>query len=492
MRYAALLICAACFCCSTSLPRKAYESRWAEVQSEIEKGADPNGLLDTSGDSILFFAARDGNMDMVRFLLARGANPDIRSPSGETPLYAAVEQCRPEVAKLLVKHGANPRKPANFRGSVMHMAAANCTELIGFLASLEISVDDENAESNVLTPLMAAASADNVDSARELLRLGADIHRRNRDGQNAFDFIFHLKDSPMLILLLDHGAIPAQNDVSFVLSFWGVASFENLQALLRRRLITPAQALHAVVYAAPHLRGAAEGEAIQSREMIIERLVRTGIPITSLDPEGRTVLMTALRSDSSIEFLKFLRKQGANPAGEDKKGQSALSLAVNSYEESMLSTGEEQAQQILNFIADESAKQGAQLSRSERILLALVQQDKMSLKSALNGGYRFINQESAQIALVYAAAHHDPNVLMLLLDAGARPNRAEPEPGLLCCLRPTVLIAAAKHGRVGNVRLLLARGANPQERFGCCGGGIGPLDVAKDVEIRRILEAAGE
>ncbi len=116
----------------------------------------------------------------------------------------------------------------------------------------------------------------------------------------------------------------------------------------------------------------------------------------------------------------------------------------------------------------------------------------MSLKSALNGGYRFTNQESAQIALVYAAAHHDPDVLMLLLDAGARPNRAEPEPGLLCCLRPTGLIAAAKHGRVGNVRLLLARGANAQERFGCCGGGIGPLDVAKDVEIRRMLENAGK
>ena len=156
----------------------------------------------------------------------------------------------------------------------------------------------------------------------------------------------------------------------------------------------------------------------------------------------------------------------------------------------MLSTGADSAEQILAFIAAESAKQTPRLSRSERVLLALAEKDDASVKAVVNAGYRFETEDAAQIALVYAAANRGPEILLALFDAGAHPNRPAPEPDMLCCMRPTALIAAARYGRAANVRLLLARGANPDERFGCCGGGIGPLDVAKDVEIRRILEKA--
>lgn len=494
-----LLLSLASFVCSScsSLPRKAYEGRWAEVRAEIEKGADPNALLETSGNSLLFFAAQQGNMEMVRFLLTRGAKPDLMSPDGETPLYGATGSCHPEIVKLLVAHGADPRKPTNFHGTVMHIAAEKCTELIGFFASRGLSANMENPESNELTPLMAAASSGNLESVRELLRLGADIHRRNRDNQNVFDYVFHLRNSDVLILLLDHGAQPVLNQTDFVLSFWGVNSFENIQALLRRKLVAPAQALHAVIAATPFSRGsiATEGTYVESREKIIQKLQQSGVSLNLKDQEGKTALMTAIQAGSFIgflDFLKFLIQQGASAVGEDNKGRSALSLAVNSYEESMLSTGVIDTEKILAFVAERAGEQRVLLSKSERILLALVQKDDASLKSVINGGYRFENQDLAQIALVYTAAHHGPENLLLLLNAGARPNRPEPgAPGMLCCMRPTALIAAANYGKIENVRILLSKGANAGDRFGCCGGGVGALDVAKEPQIRRMLEAAG-
>lgn len=486
-----LLLPLVCFFCS-SLPRKAYEGRWNEVRAEIEKGADPNAVLETSGDSILFFAAEQGNMEMVRFLLAKGAKPDLASPSGETPLYGAAGSCQTEIVKLLVERGADPRKRAGSHGSVMHIAAQHCAPLIAFFASRGLSVNTENSESNELTPLMAAAASGNADGTKELLRLGADIHRRNRDNQNAFDYVFHLKNSKILILLLDHGASPILNESAFVLSFWGVDSFENMQALLRRRLITPAEALHAVVAAAPFSRGsnATEGIEIQSREEIIRKLKQTGVSIHLRDREGRTVMMTALQSGASLEFLKFLVQEGASCAGEDKKEGSALSLAVNAWEESLFSTGLASAEEILAFISTEAAKQSAQLSKSEQILRALTQGNDAGLTVVLKSGYRFQNQSTGQIALVFAAAHRGPDMLLQLLEAGALVNRPPPErhsEGMLCCLRPTALIAAAARGKTANVRFLLGKGADREARFGCCGGGIGAMDAAQNEEIKRLL-----
>lgn len=487
MKSAVFLISVAFFGCAASLPRKAYEGRWNEVRAEIEQGADPNAVLETSGHSILYFASEQGSLEMVRFLLSRGVKPDERSPSGETPLYGAVDSCHPDIAGLLLASGADPRKPDSFHGTTMHAAARNCPELIGLLASRGISVNLENPASNELTPLMAAAASGNVRSVQELLRLGADIHRRNRDNQNAFDYVFHLKNSQILILLLRNGATPVLNEKEHVLSFWGVDSFENLQALLDRQLITPAQALHAVVAASFRGRDANEGQ-IQSREEIIRLLVKSGVPLSTRGKEGRTVLMTALESAASMDFLKFLIQEGAPVSGQDSKEQSALSLAANAYEEAIFSTGFEQAERVLELIAAEAAGQKG-LSQSERLLLALVQKDRASLKSILNS-YRFQNQDTAQIALVYAAAHHGPETVLALLESGAQPNRPQSE-GTLCCLRPTALIAAAKYGQTANVRLLLAKGARAGDRFGCCGGGIGALDAAKDVEIRTMLQAAG-
>lgn len=55
----------------------------------------------------LMVAAKAGHLDVVKFLLQHGANPELLSNIGLTALMLAAKFGRKDVAKQLLKHGAN-------------------------------------------------------------------------------------------------------------------------------------------------------------------------------------------------------------------------------------------------------------------------------------------------------------------------------------------------------------------------------------------------
>jgi len=78
----------------------------------IHQGADVNGIGYENG-TILMAAANQGNVEMLRQLLEKNANPNLPSPTtGETPLHAATAKGFAkgtlECVELLLKAGANP------------------------------------------------------------------------------------------------------------------------------------------------------------------------------------------------------------------------------------------------------------------------------------------------------------------------------------------------------------------------------------------------
>ena len=73
-----------------------------------ERPEDLN-LPDNAGNSPLQIASLEGFADIVKFLLEQGAEVDTRNIDKETPLIDAVENGHLEVVKLLLAFGANPR-----------------------------------------------------------------------------------------------------------------------------------------------------------------------------------------------------------------------------------------------------------------------------------------------------------------------------------------------------------------------------------------------
>lgn len=61
-----------------------------------------------TGETALHHAAIQGNLEIVRLLLAAGAEPDLAGEHGFTPLHEAILQGHVEIIRQLLAAGADP------------------------------------------------------------------------------------------------------------------------------------------------------------------------------------------------------------------------------------------------------------------------------------------------------------------------------------------------------------------------------------------------
>ena len=73
----------------------------------LQRGADPN-IRNKKGITPLQLATAMGFTDGVEALIKGGANVNVGDQTGETPLIAAVHQRNPELVRVLLAQGADP------------------------------------------------------------------------------------------------------------------------------------------------------------------------------------------------------------------------------------------------------------------------------------------------------------------------------------------------------------------------------------------------
>ena len=102
----------------------------------LGRGADPN-LAAANGDTPLIAAARVGFTDAIELLLSRGAKVDTANRMGETPLIIAVHQRQLPAVKLLLARGADPDKRDTAAGYSAREYAQRDTRNRELLAAIE-------------------------------------------------------------------------------------------------------------------------------------------------------------------------------------------------------------------------------------------------------------------------------------------------------------------------------------------------------------------
>lgn len=143
----------------------------------------------TASDEELIRAVASNDVDEVKRLLAKGADPNAHDPADTTALsYAARTGGRRAgdtiVAEMLLNHGANPNVSASCRLTPL-LYAVNSGDLKLVQLLLDHQADPNAATPEGYTPLMTASMLGSPGTVSLLLKKGANVNARSKDGKTA-------------------------------------------------------------------------------------------------------------------------------------------------------------------------------------------------------------------------------------------------------------------------------------------------------------------
>lgn len=155
--------------------------------------------------SVLFYAARGGKVEMIKYLIDNGADVNKANALGMTPLMAAVYDGRYKAFRYLVKRGARLNVKDNIGYYPLHYAAkADNTEIAANLISLgaDINIQDEIGQ----TPLYKAIGNGHLKVAEFLIDNGAKVNYRDNAGVTPLHVAVYNKQHKIIEMLIRKGA----------------------------------------------------------------------------------------------------------------------------------------------------------------------------------------------------------------------------------------------------------------------------------------------
>ena len=164
-------------------------------------------LTAATGDTRLSDAAMQGDRDIVRSLLKQKVDVNAPQGDGSTSLHWAAYRDDLEMVKLLLAAGANA-KVTTREGAITPLLMACQNGNAAMIETLLKAGADANAvKTNGTTPLMMAAASGNADAVKTLLEHGANVNaKESAHGQTALMFAAALNRAAVIRVLMANGA----------------------------------------------------------------------------------------------------------------------------------------------------------------------------------------------------------------------------------------------------------------------------------------------
>ncbi|KAI8759258.1 ankyrin repeat and SAM domain-containing protein 6 [Biomphalaria glabrata] len=146
------------------------------VQAILDKGCEVDSPLDDEENTALQVAASNGNEQIVRLLIMRGAGLDKANSFGWTPLLQAVRYGHTNIVALLHQHHADLHAKTRYGASAMTLAAkGGHIQTVKFLIESGVDMNDVG-DGCEFTPLLVAAQHGHDAVLRVLLDRGCDVN----------------------------------------------------------------------------------------------------------------------------------------------------------------------------------------------------------------------------------------------------------------------------------------------------------------------------
>ena len=167
---------------------------------------DSVGAMPRLEFTALLVASANGQEEIVKLLIKRGADVGSTDLKGNTPLHAASYFNRPGIVRCLMEHGADPAKLNSEHVLPIHLAAVSGNEdIVKFLLAQNT---DPDLLDNPEIRLLECAVSGGHRTVELVLEQGFDLDAPYKQGRTPLSRAVWLSKVPMVKLLLEHGAHP--------------------------------------------------------------------------------------------------------------------------------------------------------------------------------------------------------------------------------------------------------------------------------------------
>jgi ankyrin repeat protein len=334
----------------------------------LNKGAEIN-LKNNHSNIPLNVAIETNNMNIILFLLKKGANVNPEYKSWNTPLILAIKNENFDVVKLLVENGAdvNSKNLNNVTPLIYTVSIFSADskfsdkrfEIVKYLIKKGAKIEDDL--------VFMATNAGSIDLINFLLKNGAKLSQKGKKGLSEVELA--AKKGCLEILKKYLEIRNDKNDINKAL-------FKSLEK--------------------------------ENNDKVIDYLISLKADINYVDENsGKNILIRAIESNN-IRLMKRLIKEGANTNFITKYGYTPLMAAVNSLE-------------ITEYLVKNKAKVNIYNPKYRQNLLSYA----ISMGKNNNNVIKFLinNNANTKNALYNSAIKFNKEITEILLSKGVKVNQ---------------------------------------------------------------------
>lgn len=159
---------------------------------------------DSRGQTALHLAALHGHLDVVRFLVSEGSDPDVLDGKGWAPLHYATQEAHVEAVEFLLEHSVSAKYAVTEEGKTAFDLAKD---------------EDQTHMYNMLRlgdDLHRAARTGDVEAIKNCLGQGAKVNSRDQNGWTPLHRAAFKGRMESVKVLINHGAqVEGVNDIGY-------------------------------------------------------------------------------------------------------------------------------------------------------------------------------------------------------------------------------------------------------------------------------------